>query len=167
MTREEQMREKRRKDDIKALTPEDYYNPQALLEKDGDINVIWGQRSNGKTYTYLKLALETYKKTGRTFVYVRRWAEDIVVKNMSKLIKPLPVKEIFGDEVAGIRFYRGAFELVYEDEAIDNEVIGWAVALNQVAHTKSQTFVDVKIIILDEFLQLNMSESFKEMFFIV
>lgn len=164
MTREEQMREKRRKDDIKALTPEDYYNPQSLLEKDGDINVIWGQRSNGKTYSYLKLALETYKKTGRTFVYVRRWAEDIVVKNMSKLMKPLPVKEIFGDEVAGIRFYRGAFELVYEDEAIDNEVIGWAVALNQVAHTKSQTFADVKIIILDEFLQLKTERILKDEF---
>ena len=144
---------KRREEDIETLTEEDYYNPKPLLSKHGDINVIWGQRSNGKTFSYLKYALETYRDTGRTFVYVRRWAEDIVVKNMTKLMDPLPVSDIFGEECS-IRFYRGAFELVYEDESKENEILGWAVALNQVSHTKSQTFVNVKIIILDEFLQL-------------
>lgn len=163
LTREQIMRDKRRAEDLKTLTPDDYYNPKPLLDKGGDINVIWGQRSNGKTYSFLKYALETYKNTGRTFVYIRRWAEDIVVKNMSKLMAPLPIEEIFGSGVA-IRFYRGAFELVYEDADTPNEVIGWAVALNQVAHTKSQTFINVKNIILDEFLQLKTERILKDEF---
>lgn len=156
-------KDKRRAEDIAELTPEDYYDPKPLLEKNGDINVIWGQRSNGKTYSYLEYALETYRDTGRTFVYVRRWAEDIVVKNMAKLMAPLPIEEIFGNGVT-IRFYRGAFELVYDDEDTPNETIGWAVALNQVAHTKSQTFINVKNIILDEFLQLKSERILKDEF---
>lgn len=163
LTKEMMERNKRRAEDIKELTPKDYYNPEPLLSKHGDINVIWGQRSNGKTYSYLKHALETYKKTGRTFVYVRRWAEDIVVKNMTKLMGPLPVEDIFGPGY-GIRFFRGAFELISPEEDEENQVIGWAVSLNQVAHTKSQTFVNVKIIILDEFLQLKTERVLRDEF---
>ena len=49
-------REKRREADIKeVLVSKDFYNPKPLLDKKGDINVIWGQRSNGKTYSYLNI----------------------------------------------------------------------------------------------------------------
>ena len=85
-------RAKRREADIKELlTSKDYYDGRPILGKNGDFNIIWGMRSNGKTYFALKYALENYKKAKRTFVYCRRWAEDIVVKNMSKLMSPLPV----------------------------------------------------------------------------
>lgn len=162
-TKEQIEREKRRAEDIKeTLTSKDFYDPKPLLSKKGDINIIWGQRSNGKTYSYLKHALETYRNTGRTFVYVRRWAEDIVMKNMTKLMAPLPIEEIFGPGHV-IRFYRGAFELI---DTENNEIttIGWAVALNQVAHTKSQTFINVKIVILDEFLQLKSERILRDEF---
>lgn len=162
-TKEMFERERRREEDIKSLTSKDYYNLKPVLDKKGDINVIWGQRSNGKTYSCLKHALETYKNEKRTFVYVRRWAEDIVTKNMSKLMSPLPIEEIFG-EGYGTRFYRGAFDLVSPEEDVENETIGWAISLNQVAHTKSQTFKDVKVIILDEFLQLKTERVLRDEF---
>ena len=45
-------REKRRKETIEeALTSKDFYDPRTLLGNNGDINVIWGQRSNGKSYS--------------------------------------------------------------------------------------------------------------------
>lgn len=158
-------REKRREASIKeTLTSKDFYNLKPILDKDPDICVIWGQRSNGKTYQCLKYALENYKKTGRTFVYVRRWAEDIVVKSMTKLMSPLPVEEIFGKNKS-IRFFRGAF-LLYDDEDMELEpqTLGWAVALNQVAHTKSQTFDKAQIVILDEFLQLKSERVLRDEF---
>lgn len=155
-------REKRREEDIKTLTEKDYYDGSRLLAKKGDINLIWGQRSNGKTFYYLRHALKTFKKTGRTFVYIRRWAEDIKVKDMNKLMDPLPVEEIFGP-CHEIRFYRGAFQLIDTRDDKDNAdppiTIGWALALNQVAHTKSQTFVGAKIVIYDEFLSLKSERS--------
>lgn len=168
-TKEMKERVKRRERDIAELKPEDYYDPRPLLGKNGDINVIWGQRSNGKTYSYLRYSLENYKKSKRTFVYVRRWAEDISVKNMAKLMGPLPIDKIFGEGFI-IKFWRGAFTLYDEREDIEEEdrtqpqILGWAIALNQVAHTKSQTFVDAQIVLLDEFLQLKTERVLKDEF---
>ena len=153
-------RKKRREEDVaETLKSKDFYDGTALLGHHADINLIWGQRSNGKTFFYLRHALRTYKKTGRTFVYIRRWAEDIVMKNMNKLFDPLQaeIEKIFGPNHE-IKYWRGAFILKdtreNQDEADPNITLGWAVALNQVAHTKSQTFVGTKIVIFDEFLQL-------------
>lgn len=147
-------REKRRKETMEeALTSKDFYSLKKVLEKNPDIIALIGQRSNGKTYASLEYALNNFKKHKRTFVYVRRWAEDIVSKNMSKLFDPLPIAKIFGAGCS-IKYLRGTFWL--HDESSDDEdvCLGWAVALNQIAHTKSQTFTGAQIVILDEFLQL-------------
>ena len=47
--------------------------------------VIYGERSNGKTYSSLDFALDKYVKTGEQFAYVRRWGEDIRKKQLSQL----------------------------------------------------------------------------------
>lgn len=164
--KEKEEREKRREEDIKELlTSKDYYDGRPMLGYSGDFNIIWGMRSNGKTYFSLKYALENYKKTKRTFVYVRRWAEDIVVKNMSKLFAPLPVEDIFGKGFI-IKFYRGAFILHKEeqddDDPVPDETLGWCVALNQVGHTKGQTFVNAQVIIFDEFLAMAGERTLKD-----
>lgn len=145
-----------------ALTSKDFYNIKPVLEKSPDIVVLIGQRSNGKTYSTLYHCLDTFNKLGRTFVYVRRWAEDISVKNMDKLFSPLPVEKIFG-RGCYIKFWRGAFVLKRRelnedeeeyDEPFEEQTLGWAISLNAVAHTKSQAFPGVKNVVLDEFLQL-------------
>lgn len=165
ISRELSERSKRREKTMQeALTSKDFYSLKPILDLDPDISVIWGQRSNGKTYSVLKYALENYKKSKRTFVYVRRWAEDIVVKNMTKLMSPLPVDKIFGKGKV-IKFYRGAFILMDEEDLnFEPQTIGWAVALNQIAHTKSQTFDKAQVIILDEFLQLKSERVLRDEF---
>ena len=153
-TKEIVTREKRRKETLEeALTSKDFYSLNKVLSNNPDIICLIGQRSNGKTYSTLKYALENYKKSGgRTFVYVRRWAEDVVVKNMSKLFDPLPVDKIFG-QGCYITFFRGAFIVKKHEEFDDPDdpwepiTVGWAIALNQVAHTKSQTFDKAQVVL--------------------
>ena len=158
-------KEKRREETMnEALTSKDFFSIKPILDKNPDIVVCWGQRSNGKTYSVLKYALENYKKHKRTFVYVRRWAEDIAVKSMTKLMSPLPVEDIFGKGMA-IKFFRGAF-LLYDtlNDDVEPITLGWAICLNQVAHTKSQTFQDAQVVILDEFLQLKSERVLRDEF---
>lgn len=164
-SKEYQEKASRREKTMKeALTSKDFYSLKPVLDLDPDIAVIWGQRSNGKTYSVLKYALENYKKNKRTFVYVRRWAEDVVVKSMDKLMSPLPVETIFGKDKR-IKFFRGAFLLYDEfDEDFEPQTIGWAISLNQVAHTKSQTFDKAQVVILDEFLQLKSERVLRDEF---
>ena len=47
--------------------------------------VIFGERSNGKTYSALRYALERYTKNNEQFAYLRRYGEDIRPKNLSNL----------------------------------------------------------------------------------
>lgn len=143
-----------------ALKSKDFYDMRPILGTSAVFKVIFGQRSNGKTYGTLKHCLETFRDKHRTFVYIRRWGEDIVVKNMAKLFDPLPIKDIFGENYV-IKFFRGAFILHDENEEEEDQTLGWAVSLSAVAHTKSQTFADCKIVVFDEFLQLRSEKKMK------
>ena len=42
-----------------------YYSLGRILAKNADYNIIFGERSNGKTYAALAHGLETFVKTGK------------------------------------------------------------------------------------------------------
>lgn len=55
-----------------------YYNIDSIREKHCIYNLIFGEKSNGKSYQVkLKILLEHYLETGRRFILMRRWAEDL------------------------------------------------------------------------------------------
>ena len=64
-----------------------YYDIKHLLKDypNAHYYVVFGERSNGKTYSALSYALERYVKNGEQFAYVRRFGEDIRKKNLSNL----------------------------------------------------------------------------------
>lgn len=62
-----------------------FYDLKAILSKNADYNVIFGERSNGKTYASLKYGLENYIKTGKQMAYIRRWREDLRGKRAESL----------------------------------------------------------------------------------
>lgn len=127
-----------------------YYDSKTLLSKNGDINVIWGPTKIGKTYAYLKLALENFRDNKRTFLYVKRWNEDVNSMHMKRLIDQSLVEHVFGKGYT-ITFFRGKFILNYEDK---KEVIGYAVAIDNQAHVRACIYDNVQIVILDDFLQV-------------
>ena len=47
--------------------------------------MVYGERSNGKTYSALDYAIERFAKSGDQFAYLRRWGEDIRPKNLGTL----------------------------------------------------------------------------------
>lgn len=147
--------ELRKRTVAEVLKNKDFYHIDKIFSTGATYFIIFGQRSSGKTFSALEHALRTYKKTGRTFVYCRRWGEDIVVKNMSRLFDNHDkiIKELFGEE-AEMRYFRGAFIIHYNDADKEDETVGWAIALNQAHHVKSATFAKAKIFVFDEFLQL-------------
>ena len=132
-----------------------YYDSKSLLNKNGDINVIWGPTMIGKTYTYLKLVLENFRNNKRTFLYVKRWNEDVNSMHMKRLIDQSLVENVFGKGYT-ITFFRGKFILNYEDK---KEVIGYAVAINNQAHIRACNYDNIQIIILDDFLQVKSEKS--------
>jgi hypothetical protein len=60
----------------KVETPK-FYSLSRILAKNADYNVIFGERSNGKTYATLLYGIKEYLRTGKQMAYIRRWREDL------------------------------------------------------------------------------------------
>ena len=132
-----------------------YYTLDNIKNTASDVNIIVGQRSNGKTYSVLRECLLNYRKNKKRFVYIRRWKDDIVGYQIEQLFTPLEkeIKNIFGKEFS-ITYATKKFFLTNEaGEKLD--VIGYTTALSLATHVKSIPFVDVGVIVYDEFIPMS------------
>lgn len=138
-----------------------FYDIKHIDKKNATYNVIFGERSNGKTYATLKKGLEQYWKDGSQVAYVRRWKEDITGRRAQRLYSGLnengEIERITKGKFTAVHYYAGRFYLCnYDDKgkAIygDSDVIGFTFALSDSEHDKSTSFPNVNIIIFDEFL---------------
>ena len=62
-----------------------FYSLDRIISKGADYNVIFGERSNGKTYATLLYGIKQYLKTGKQMAYIRRWREDLRGKRAESL----------------------------------------------------------------------------------
>lgn len=125
--------------------------------------VVFGERSNGKTYSALDYALERYKKSGEQFAYLRRWGEDIRKKNLVNLfsghVENGRVSQIFDGEWNQIYYGSSRFYLERTNDEGDieraDDPCGFAFDLNSMEHYKSTSFPRITTIIFDEFMSRN------------
>lgn len=138
-----------------------YYSLNKINKKDATYNVIFGERSNGKTYATLKQALENYFDNGSQFAYIRRWSVDVQPKRMNNLFNAIIedgyLEKLSGGKFTAIFYRTGRFYLcTYNDKGkpIYNEedVIGYAFSLSENEHNKANSYPRVTTIIFDEFL---------------
>ena len=138
-----------------------YYSLNKINKKDATYNVIFGERSNGKTYATLKQALENYFSDGSQFAYIRRWSVDVQPKRMNNLFNAIIedgyLEKLSGGKFTAIFYRTGRFYLcTYNDKGkpIYNEedIIGYAFSLSENEHNKANSYPRVTTIIFDEFL---------------
>lgn len=138
-----------------------YYSLNKINKKNATYNVIFGERSNGKTYATLKQALENYFSDGSQFAYIRRWSVDVQPKRMNNLFNAIIedgyLEKLSGGKFTAIFFRTGRFYLcTYNDKGkpIYNEedIIGYAFSLSENEHNKANSYPRVTNIIFDEFL---------------
>lgn len=136
-----------------------WYSYDRILSQHAIYNVIFGQRSNGKTYGALKLGLQRWRQTGAQFAYVRRWADDLKKKQAEQIFGALEadgfISEVTGGEWTGTTYYSGRwyFCRYEEDKRIRSDVpFCFAFAISQMEHDKSASYPGIETIIFDEFL---------------
>ena len=138
-----------------------YYSLNKINKKNATYNVIFGERSNGKTYATLKQVLENYFSDGSQFAYIRRWSVDVQPKRMNNLFNAIIedgyLEKLSGGKFTAIFYRTGRFYLcTYNDKGkpIYNEedIIGYAFSLSENEHNKANSYPRVTIIIFDEFL---------------
>jgi hypothetical protein len=138
-----------------------FYSLDAILKKNADYNIVFGERSNGKTYAALKYCIEQFYKTGGEFAYIRRWKEDIIGKRAANIFAALESDGAIADATDGeftrVKYYNGVFYLANFDETTqklvsDNKPCGYTFALSDSEHNKSVSYPNVTTIVFDEFL---------------
>lgn len=140
----------------------EFYDIRKLLKSYPDCYyyLIFGERSNGKTYSALDYALERYGKAKEQFAYIRRYGEDIRRKNLSTLfdghVNNGEVEKWSDGKYTSVDYTGGKFYMMRHDEEVglikDETPMGFAFDLNSMEHFKSTSFPNVRTIIFDEFI---------------
>ena len=139
-----------------------YYDIKKLLNNypDAYYYLVIGERSNGKTYSALQLALENWFNKGEQFAYLRRFGEDVKKKQLSNLfsahIENGLVEKLSKDQWSSVDYTGNKFRLARasEDGSVEysDDPIGFAFDLNSMEHYKSISFPKITLVIFDEFL---------------
>ena len=127
-----------------------YYDYAKILSYNAFFNFLIGERGVGKTYGATKFVVKQAINKNSEFVYIRRYKSDLK-KSVPKLFDELIKNEEFPDNTLttkGNKFY------------VDDEIVGYAIALSEANSYKSTNFSKVKYIIYDEFIIENSSQHY-------
>lgn len=144
-----------------------YYSGTNIRARGATYSLIFGERSNGKTFDILLYAFEEYVKSGYVsqLAMIRRWDEDFVGANSAKTVYDSlicdgegrnRIKELTKDEYDSVSYYNGRYYLSTTDEAgkrnRSERAIAYAFSLTAQEHYKSASFPFIKYIFFDEFM---------------
>lgn len=137
-----------------------YYDMTNLLKTGAQYMMVFGERSNGKTYAVLKECIRDYFQTGAQLSIIRRFRDDFVGKRGAQLFEGIcnndEVFTLSNGEYNSIYYYssRWYFELVEDGKVINRsaEPFAYAFALTSMEHDKGSSYPKVRNIFFDEFM---------------
>lgn len=138
-----------------------YYRLNKILSTGARWLLIYGKRSNGKSYAVKEHVLSEAFKKGSQFILLRRWDVDIKQRELLLYFADLEqvVIEMTSGVYNGVGCHHKTFYFTYTDETgnIINKSapIGYALALTQAEHYKSSAYTDVDNLIYEEILTDN------------
>ena len=134
-----------------------YYNIDPISEYDANFNLIYGEKSNGKSYQVkLKKGLMHYLDTGNRFILMRRWVADITTLWIEQYFADLDIPTLTNGEYQLVTVWRKVLYLSNlgdEGKVIRGEKIGYVMALSTEQHFSGGSFLDVDTIIFEEFME--------------
>ena len=131
------------------MTTNKWYDKGQLLSHKAFLNMLVGQRGNGKTYSFKTWAIDDWKKTKKQFVWLRRFGTEI------KMLKGEKKDMSFFGDIAS-KYPNDNFEMKGDNKSgkflCNGEIMGYYFALTTSSIAKSSSYPLVDKIIFDEFL---------------
>lgn len=145
------------------MAKEKYYRLDNILLHNADYNIIYGERSNGKTTAVLEYALNRYVESGykTQLAIVRRWEEDFKGKNGQQMFENVVhlgwVEQKTKGRYNSILYYSQRWFLCSYDEfgnkiAQHEEPFALGFSITSEEHYKSTSYPNIKIVLFDEFI---------------
>lgn len=140
-----------------------FYSLDNILTKNADYNIVFGERSNGKTYAALEYGIKQFVESGyqNQTAIVRRWKEDIKGKRAETLYNAIEangrIAELTNGEYTEVYYFNGRYYLSNFDSDLQKHVphtkpLAYTFALSEMEHDKSTSYPDITTVIFDEFL---------------
>lgn len=142
---------------------EKYYTLDEILKYNADYNVIYGERSNGKTTAVLKFGLQDHINSGyeNQLAIIRRWEEDFKGKNGQQMFEGIValgwINEWTKGKYNSVYYYSQRWYLCFYDEkgnrtVTANEPFALGFAITSEEHYKSTSYPNIKTVLFDEFI---------------
>ena len=138
-----------------------YYTTKKIDETNAHYRLIFGERSNGKTYACLSNIIENYAKTGKQGALIRRYEEDFKgVRGQTMLanhVKNGLVEKVTKGRWNNIIYRSRQWFFAKFDEELNKNVLDttpfmYGFALASMEHDKSTGYPNVTTILFDEFI---------------
>lgn len=149
-----------------------YYNLDAIDSENATFNIIYGERSNGKSYQVkhrkginpylesIKDFIDSDKSTSVSpdrFMLVRRWKEEIKPEKIEQYFLDVDIYKLTNGKYNCISLFKGKLWLsVYDPDSKPQlkrgDYIGYVVALSTEQTYAGASYLDVKNIIFEEFM---------------
>lgn len=134
-----------------------HYNLDELDKQNAIINILYGERSNGKSWQLKhKKGVLKYLKTGKRFILMRRWKEEITTEKIEQYFADVDVIGLTDGKYNCISMYKKQLFLSnYDNESGKTkrgEKIGYVVALSTEQNYAGASYLDVDDIIFEEFM---------------
>ena len=159
-----------------------YYSLKRLLELHPDClyYFVYGERSNGKSYSALEYTLEEFYKSDftKSYGYLRRFTEDVRMANMQQVYKSLKcndlgvnrIEEITNGEFNDVLYKNRCFYLAHRKESgeydhiVESQPLGYVFNLSESERIKSTGYPDIYYIMFEEFISesLPLVQEFKK-----
>lgn len=142
------------------MAKNEFYSLKRILKEKADVNIVYGERSSGKTFSALEFAVRDYVKNGNQAVYMRRQKDEIDGAKKTDIFGGLvstdKIKEIT-DGVYDNVYVRGtkAYLATYNEDGKmirDERPFMHFIIISLQQKFKSLAYPDVRNVIYDEFL---------------
>ena len=145
-----------------------HYNIDNISKEKANFNLIYGEKSNGKSYQVKhkkgvlpflekEKILENSIDNDERFILLRRWKEDISNLWVEQYFSDVDIEKLTGGKYNCISCWRKVLYLsVYNVETAKitrHKKIGYVMALSTEQHYSGGSFLDVKRIIFEEFME--------------
>lgn len=138
-----------------------FYRLDKILKADARYNIIFGERSNGKTFAVLEYGVKEYVRKGKQIAILRRWTEDFTGKRGATMFDALVsvglISKITNGEWNSVWYFSSRWYLCRYDKETgkrecDERPFAFGFSLTSMEHDKSTSYPNITTILYDEFL---------------
>ena len=120
-----------------------FFDVEEILKKDCLVNMVYGARGIGKTYSSLKYAIKNYHTTGSGTIYLRRYKDELA--DFKDILNTI----IVDNDIKDIEFSKSGKEFI---DSKNKKTIIKALPLSKSVIKKSNDYSHFNLIIFDEFI---------------